>query len=69
MIIGLGCHKGSFRSGKVDLRGESCKKREIQGKKEGKRCDTNQDSGNMYERTSIEVNRPESGRAGGLLHI
>lgn len=47
MIIGLGCRKGGFRSGKVDLRGESCKKREIQGKKEGKRCDTDQDSGNM----------------------
>ena len=47
MIIGLGHHKGSFRSGKVDLRGENCKKREIQGKKEQKRCDTDQDSGSM----------------------
>ena len=37
--------------------------------RKGKRSDADQDSGSVEERTSNEVNRPESGRPGGLLCI
>lgn len=68
MITGLGCHKGSFRMAKLISEEKIARKEKFRERKRGRNV-TQIKTRSVEERTSIKVNRLESGRAGGLLHI